>query len=87
MKRIKVIGIVLALAMAAIFAMVSLPATAHARQSTPIILKGETIKGKAWRPDFGEVASWSKEKMGSNRLEKKESFLPRIINSVKKAPF
>jgi len=75
----------------ALFAITLLPqanaADGARRRGGVIELTGTVIKGKAWRPEFGEVASWAKEKMRSDRLLKKESFIPRIKKSVRKSPF
>ena len=83
--------IVAALCLVALLAVTLAPAAGAAdeprRRGGVIELTGTVIKGKAWRPEFGEVASWAKEKMRSDRLLKKESFIPRIKKSVRKAPF
>lgn len=50
-------------------------------------LKMETIKSKAWRPEPMEAFSWKKERLKSDKLTKKESFIPRIKKSVNKDPF
>ena len=91
MRLHKFSRIVMALCIAVLFAISLAPRAGAAdeprRRGGVIELTGTVIKGKAWRPEFGEVASWAKEKMRSDRLLKKESFIPRIKKSVRKAPF
>jgi|GEM_PF-6870983 len=87
-KAGRILAVLLIVALFAVTMVPNAGAAENARRRGGVIeLTGTVIKGKAWRPEFGEVASWAKEKMRSDRLLKKESFIPRIKKSVRKSPF
>lgn len=78
--------LVVLIVLVAVFIALSVPVDAQTRRTRKITIDDETvIKGKIVRPELSLIIQRSK--INYDALELNESFLPRIVRSVKQQPF